>query len=123
MDFRLNDTERKVLEVLWREGDTTAKQISDFLKEETGWNINTTYTIIKKCIEKGLIERREPNFICHALLTRQEARQKETNTFLDKVFGGAADKLFATLLSAEKLSDQQLKEIQAMIAQRSRKES
>lgn len=120
MDFRLNDTERKVLEVLWREGDTTAKQISDFLKEETGWNINTTYTIIKKCIAKGLIERREPNFICHALLTRQEARQKETNTFLDKVFGGAADKLFATLLSAEKLSDQQLKEIQEMIAQRSR---
>ncbi len=57
MAIKLFDSELKVMGVLWKEGDTTAKQISDILKAEIGWNMNTTYTVIKKCIAKGAIER------------------------------------------------------------------
>lgn len=46
MGVKLFDSELKVMGVLWREGDVTAKHISDVLKEETGWNMNTTYTLI-----------------------------------------------------------------------------
>ncbi len=70
MAVKLFDSELKVMDVLWKEGDMPAKQISDILKESTGWNMNTTYTVIKKCIAKGAIERREPNFLCHALIAR-----------------------------------------------------
>ena len=42
MDVKLFDSELKIMNVLWKEGDTTAKHISDGLKEETGWNMNTT---------------------------------------------------------------------------------
>ena len=66
MAIKLFDSELKVMDVLWKEGDKTAKQISDILKEEIGWNMNTTYTVIKKCMAKGAIERSEPNFMCHA---------------------------------------------------------
>ena len=62
MDIKLFDSELKVMCVLWNEGDTTAKHISDVLKKEIGWNMNTTYTLIKRCIKKGAIERSEPNF-------------------------------------------------------------
>ena len=55
--MKLFDSELKVMEVLWREGDATAKHISDVLREEAGWNINTTYTLIKRCMKKGAIER------------------------------------------------------------------
>ena len=48
MAIKLFDSELKVMDVLWKEGDKTAKQISDILKEEIGWNMNTTYTVIKK---------------------------------------------------------------------------
>ena len=66
MDGKLFDSELKVMGVLWNEGDCTAKHISDVLKEDIGWNMNTTYTLIKRCIKKGAIERSEPNFMCHA---------------------------------------------------------
>ena len=46
MDIKLFDSELKVMDVLWREGDSTAKYISDVLKEEVGWNNNTTYTLL-----------------------------------------------------------------------------
>ncbi|MDE6063458.1 MAG: BlaI/MecI/CopY family transcriptional regulator, partial [Lachnospiraceae bacterium] len=55
MDIKLFDAELKVMGVLWREGDSTAKHIASVLGEETGWNTNTTYTLIKRCIKKGAI--------------------------------------------------------------------
>ena len=64
MAIKLFDSELKVMDVLWKEGDKTAKQISDILKEEIGWNMNTTYTVIKKCIAKGAIERTEQTQSC-----------------------------------------------------------
>ena len=68
MDIKLFDSELKIMNVLWTQGDVSAKHISNVLKEEIGWNMNTTYTLIKRCIKKGAIERLEPNFICHALI-------------------------------------------------------
>ena len=55
MEKTLFDSERKVMEVIWKEGDVTAKQISLTLRDTIGWNKNTTYTVIKKCIQKGFI--------------------------------------------------------------------
>ena len=43
---KLYDSELKIMEVLWKNGDTKAKQIADILLKEVGWNINTTYTLI-----------------------------------------------------------------------------
>ena len=62
MEIKLFDSERKVMEVLWREGDMTAGQLAKILKEETGWNRNTTYTVIKKCVAKGAIAAASPIF-------------------------------------------------------------
>ena len=66
MDIKLFDSELKVMSVLWRDGDVPAKYIAKLLTEELGWNVNTTYTLIKRCIKKGAIERSDPNFMCHA---------------------------------------------------------
>ena len=57
MGIKLYDSELKVMEILWKEGELTAGHIAKILKEEIGWNRNTTYTVIKKCIEKGAVER------------------------------------------------------------------
>ena len=56
MAIKLFDSELKVMGVLWREGDCTAKHISDVLAQETGWKMNTTYTLIKRCIGKGAVQ-------------------------------------------------------------------
>ena len=47
MDIKLFDSELKVMDVIWREGDTPAKEIARQLTNDLGWNINTTYTLIK----------------------------------------------------------------------------
>ena len=108
MELKLFDSELKVMEILWREGDMTAKRISDILKEEIGWNMNTTYTVIKKCIAKGAIERTEPNFMCRALISKEDVQEAETDELIGKLYDGSVDKLFAALLGRKKRSAEQI---------------
>ena len=117
MDMKLFDSELKVMDVLWREGDTTAKHISDVLKGETGWNMNTTYTLIKRCIKKGAIERSEPNFMCHALIPKEEVQEAETNELINKIYDGSADKLFCALLGRKKLTSEQIDKLRQIVGE------
>ena len=117
MTVKLFDSELKVMDVLWKEGDMPAKQISDILKETTGWNMNTTYTVIKKCIAKGAIERREPNFLCHALIARDVVQAAETEELLHKLFDSSPDLLFASLLGHQRLSKPQIDNLRRMVSE------
>ncbi len=117
MAIKLFDSELKVMDVLWKDGDMTAKRISDILKDEIGWNMNTTYTVIKKCIAKGAIERSEPNFMCHALIAKETVQETETEELIDKLFDGSADLLFASLLGGKQLSTDQIERLRQMVAE------
>jgi predicted transcriptional regulator len=117
MEIRLQDSELKVMNVLWREGETTAKRVAEILKEETGWNVNTSYTLLKRCIEKGAAERRDPGFRCRALIPREEVQRAETDRLIDKIFDGSADKLFAALLGRKKLPPEELEKLKAIIGE------
>ena len=100
--MKLFDSELKVMDVLWRLGDRTAKEISAILGEETGWNVNTTYTVIKKCVAKGAVRRSEPNFLCHALISKEEVQQQEAVSLMDKLFDGSPSLLVSAFLGEQK---------------------
>ena len=117
MDIKLFDSELKVMGVLWREGDCTAKHIAAVLHEQTGWNVNTTYTLIKRCMKKNAIQRTEPNFMCHALIPKEEVQEAETNELINKIFDGSVDKLFASLLGRKKLSPQQIERLKEIVGE------
>ena len=115
MDEKLFDSERKVMEVVWERGDIAAREIALILNERTGWNKNTTYTVIKKCIRKGWIERQEPGFVCRAILSREQARENDTEEFVNRVFGGSVPLLFSALLSGKKMSKDEIRRLRQMI--------
>lgn len=115
MPIKLFDSELKVMDVLWKGGDQTAKNISDILKAETGWNMNTTYTVIKKCIAKGAIERSESNFLCHALISKEQVQETQTDELIGKLYDGSVDKLFAALLGRKKLSAGEIERLKRIV--------
>ena len=115
METKLFDSELKVMEVLWRMGDTPARQIAAVLTEEVGWNVNTTYTLIKRCMKKNAIARSEPGFLCHALIRWEEVQAAETDELIDRLYGGSADKLFAAFLDRKRLSPQQLQRLRDLV--------
>ncbi|MCI8538570.1 MAG: BlaI/MecI/CopY family transcriptional regulator [Oscillospiraceae bacterium] len=117
MELKLFDSELKVMDVLWREGDTPAKRVAEILSQEVGWNRNTTYTLINRCIKKGAVERLEPRFICRALVAKEAVQEAETDELVNKVYDGSIDKLFASLLSRKKLSSEQIQRLRDIVGE------
>ena len=47
-------SELTIMEILWEQGETTAKQLYRILQDKTGWSKSTSYTVLERCIIKGL---------------------------------------------------------------------
>lgn len=104
---KLYESELKIMRELWEHGDMTAAQIANILKEKTHWNRNTTYTVIKKCVEKGVVERIEPRFLCHALASREEVQAYATKELINQLYDGSEDLLLTALLGKGHLTPEQ----------------
>lgn len=115
MEIKLFDSELKIMEILWKEGDTTTKRIEEITKEQIGWSKTTTYTVIKKCLEKNAIERIEPNWVCHALVTKEQAQQLETEELINKMYDGATDQLIASVLGSKRLTPQEIERLKQLV--------
>src|SRR5699024_8090699 len=115
MEIKLFDSELKVMDILWEKGEMKAKNIADILKEEVGWKKSTTYTVIKKCIEKDAIERMDPHFICKPLISKEDVQSYETKELIEKMYGGATDQLIANLLGRNNLSGEEIKRLRKLV--------
>ena len=113
--MKLFDSEMKIMEMIWDHEPVTAKELSLIAQDEIGWNKNTTYTVIKKAIEKGYVKREEPDFVCTSLISRAEVSKSETRGLIDRLFGGSKKALFSALLEDEELTADDLAELREMM--------
>lgn len=116
--MKFYDSELKVMDLLWQKGELSAKEIADELKQTIGWNKNTSYTVIRKLVNKGAIKRREPGFRCTALIGQESARQSALTEILDKFYQGSVGLLFASLLTRENLSPDEIERLRGMIEEK-----
>lgn len=112
---KLYDSELKLMELLWNEPGLSAKALSVLAREKIGWNKNTTYTIITKLVDKGVIQRVEPGFVCMPLVTKEQVQYEEARELLDKLFDGSTKTLFASFLAGKKLSRLEVDELHQLI--------
>ena len=111
----LFNSKLRILDALWKEGDLPAKRIAEIMAELYGWSKTTTYTIIKRCIDKGEITRQEPNFICHVLVSREQAQETETTELINKMYDGMSFQLVASILGHQKLSPDEIKKLKDLV--------
>ena len=114
-DNRLTKSELKVMNVLWKNGDIPAKDIIKILGKEIGWKKQTTYTVIKRCVDKNVIQRIEPGFICRALITKEQAREYETTELINTMYDGAVDGLMASIIGRKNLKPEEIQRLKQMI--------
>ena len=112
---KLNNSQVKVMQLLWETGATTAKNLCLMAAERYDWNKNTTYTIIKSLVEMGAVERSEPDFLCTPVLSLEEVRRIETKGLVDKFFHGSASAFFSAFLEDESISSEELEALKKII--------
>ena len=114
-EIRLSDAELKIMEILWDRGTMKAREIAVLAGEETGWEKNTVYTMLKRLIDKGAVERGEPDFTCTARVKKSEIQSQETNYLLNKLYAGSAKLFLRAFIHQQNLSSQDLEEISDII--------
>jgi predicted transcriptional regulator len=114
---KLFDSELKIMDIVWEKEPVSAKEISLIAADTIGWNKNTTYTIIKKLIEKNAIVRTEPNFVCTSLIKKEDVQKAETMNLIDKLYNGSKKAFFAAFIE-ENISEDELAELKKLIEKR-----
>ena len=115
--MRLSDSEWKIADCLWNNGDMTITELTKELRPVTGWSKNTIITMLKRMTEKGAVtfvqEDKAKRF--HPAIDKTEAELEETESFLDKVYKGNVGLMISNLLDSDKLTDEQLAELKRII--------
>lgn len=114
---KLFDSELKLMDIVWDKEPVSAKEITLIAAETIGWNKNTTYTIIKKLIEKNAIKRTEPSFVCTSLVQKEDVRKAETKSLIDKLYNGSKKAFFAAFIEND-ISDDELEVLKKLIEKR-----
>ena len=112
---KLFEGELKLMELLWDNEGKTAKELAVLAAQSIGWNKNTTYTVIKKLIAKGAVERYEPGFVCRSHIRREQVGREQAKDVLRTYFGGSMTALFSSFMDESELSQKQAEELLRMI--------
>ena len=119
---KLFDSELIVMEPVWEDGPQPAGALAKRLAQSAGWNRNTTYTVIKKLIDKGAVARSDPGFLCTALVSRQEVQRTETDSLISRLFGGSRTQFLSAFLSEKDLTPAEAQQLRELIADFSQEE-
>ena len=120
-ELRLHEGELNIMELLWSNKELAAKDISKIIKEYIGWEKNTTYTVIKRLIDKGAVQRTDPGFICSALISQRSVREIETKRLLNQFYNGSLQTFISEYLKNQRLSAGDIAELQKLAKNSSRK--
>ena len=112
---KISDAELVLMEHIWEKEGIRAAQLVQLEKEEMGWSRNTTYTLLTRMVEKGIIRKEDPGFCCMALVSKEQVRAGHTRTLIDKLYEGSRQMFLASFLKSEKISAEELEEIRRMI--------
>ena len=114
-EIRLHEGELNIMELLWSNKVLAAKDISKIIKEYIGWERNTTYTVIKRLIDKGAITREEPGFMCRAAVSKRTVQGIETKALIDKLYNGSLNTFLVEYLGNQDLTEAELVELQRVL--------
>lgn len=115
------DRELEILKVLWEIREGSVREVHSRLVEESGLHFNTIQTQLRIMDGKGLVaHRREGRTLLYRPLC---TREQVSSRFLHKVYNGAVGELVLNMLSTERLSQEELRNLEALIAQARQKKS
>ena len=119
--IRLHEGELNVMELLWSNKELAAKDIAKIIKEYIGWEKNTTYTVIKRLIDKGAVERIESGFICRSIISKREVQKIETEALFSKLFNSSLSSFFNEYLRHRKLTTTEIFEMRKIADEQSKR--
>ena len=117
MKINLSDSEWKLMNRLWDQAPLTIMELTAALREETGWTKNTVITMLSRLEAKGAVRHEEGGRAKRyfPVLDRENAARAETESFLDKVYGGSLGLMMSAMVESRQLTEADIAELSAIL--------
>jgi len=116
----ISESEWTVMEVLWESSPRSASDVAKALKESTGWAENTVRTLLTRLVEKGALkvadEAGSPKLYSPAV-KREACVKAESQSFLERIFQGAAKPLLVHFAKNARLTPDEVRELKRILDQ------
>lgn len=110
---KIFESEYRFCLILWEHEPIKSSELVRLCKEQLGWKSTTTYTVIKRLSERGVLKNE--NTIVSSIVSKDEAQASEINEMLEKTFEGSLPAFIAAFTKHRKLSPDEIDEVQSMI--------
>lgn len=110
---KIFESEYRFCLILWEREPIKSTELAKLCKEKLGWSKTTTYTVIKRLSERGVLKNE--NTIVSALITKEEAQLSELDELMEKKFEGSLPAFIAAFARRQELSETEIQEIRRII--------
>ena len=107
------ESEYRFCLILWEHEPVKTTELVALCREQLGWKPTTTYTVIKRLSERGILENN--NKIVTSLVSKDQVQAAELNEMVEKTFEGSLPAFVAAFTKSQKISGAEIDEIQEMI--------
>ncbi len=107
------ESEYRFCLILWEHEPIKSGQLVRLCRERLGWKSTTTYTVIKRLSERGVLKNE--NSLVSALVTKDQVQAAEISAMVEKTFEGSLPSFVAAFTRSQRLSDAEIDAVQQMI--------
>ena len=112
---KIFESEYRFCLILWENEPINSTELVKLCKENLGWSKGTTYTVIRRLSERGVVKNEGATVT--SLVSREEAQIAELDELMEKRFGGSLPAFLAAFTKRQNLSDEKLAEIMKIIGE------
>ena len=110
---RIFESEYRFCLILWEHEPVKSSELVRLCKEQLGWKPTTTYTVIKRLSERGVLKNEDT--MVSSLVSKDEVQAAEIDELVEKKFEGSLPAFVAAFTRHQKLSEKEIDEVQRMI--------
>ena len=110
---KVYESEYRFCLILWEHEPIRSTELVKLCEENLGWKSTTTYTVIKRLSERGVVKNE--NTIVTSLVSKDEVQADQMEEFVEKTFEGSLPAFIAAFTKHQKLSEKEIDQVQAMI--------
>ncbi|MDE7312122.1 MAG: BlaI/MecI/CopY family transcriptional regulator [Eubacterium sp.] len=113
MEYHINESEYRFMEVLWEVGPASSMELVRICEKRLNWKKSTTYTVIRNLSEKQAVCN--DHTTVRPLVSRESMQKQESHSFLTKRFGGSLPSFLMAYLKDRKLTKEEALRLQKLI--------
>ena len=112
-DMHLGVVESRFADIIWANEPISTQELTHQCEQELGWKRTTTYTVIKRLGERGVLKNEDGTIL--SLVSKEEAQAREINELVEEKFQGSLPAFVAAFTKRRDISNEELDEVQRMI--------